>query len=134
MSKSAIYTINTNAQALAVGNVIKLGSVQRRFGQNITLEGDGIRIKGAGYYRVNADVTVAGTTAGTVGVSLFKDGVELPGASGGITVAAGATATIPIQALVREYGCCCNDNSVLTFVLTGTAETVNDINVIVEKL
>lgn len=132
MSKSAIYTVNTNAQALAVGSVIDPGSVIRRYGQNIRLEGDDIRVSGSGYYKVTADVTITGTTAGTVTVSLLKDGTAISNSS--ITVASGAVATIPILAIIREYGCCCDNTSTLSFVLSGTAETVSGINVIVEKM
>lgn len=132
MSKSAIYTVNANTQALAVGSVISLGSVQRRFGQNITLDGNNIRICGAGYYDVEGVITITGTSAGTVGISLVKDGTVI--STSNVSVAVGDVVTIPIQALVREYGCCCDNSSNLTFVLTTTAETVSYISVTVEKI
>lgn len=132
MAKSALYTVNNNAQALAVGSVIDLGSVVRRFGQNITLENNIIRVAGSGYYRVDAVVVVTATNAGTFNVSLLKDDTVVATVSE--TVAAGVLVTFPLQALIREYGCCCNDTSNLSFVITGTAETVSGINVIVEKL
>lgn len=134
MSKSAIYTVNTNTQALAAGATVALGNVVRRYGQNITLNGNSINITGAGYYKVTADVTITGTTAGTVGISLLKDGVAVSGATSNVSVAVGDVATIPILALIREYGCCCDNNSNLTFVLITTAETVSNISVVVEKI
>lgn len=132
MAKSAIYTLNTNAQALAVGSVIDLGSVIRRFGQNVTLENNTIRVAGSGYYKIDAVVVATATNAGTFNVSLVKDDTVIATASE--TVAAGAVVTFPLQALIREYGCCCNNTSNLNFVLTGTAETVSSISVIVEKM
>lgn len=132
MASSAIYTTNNNAQVLAINNTINLGSVQRRYGKNISLNGNSIRICGAGYYNVSANVTITGTTAGTVGISLNKDGVTLNTTN--VSVAVDDVVTVPIQALVREYGCCCDNTSEISFVLTTTAETVSNINVIVEKL
>lgn len=132
MSNSLLYTLNTNTQALAIGSQIDLGSIVRRYGQNINLSGDSILVKGGGYYNVSADVTITGTTAGTTTVNLVKDGTVI--ASSPVTVAVGAVVTIPVQAVVREIGCCRDNTSNLTFVLTGTAETVNQISVVVEKI
>lgn len=134
MSKSVIYTSNTNNQVLSIDSLINLGSIQRRYGQNITLQGNNIQISGAGYYDINAVVTITSTTAGTVGVSILKDNVALPGATSNVSVEVGDIVTIPVQALVREYGCCCDNSSNLTFELIGAAETVSNITVIVEKL
>ena len=44
---SGIYTVNTGATATAGGS-IPLGSINRRFGCNINLNGNGIIINGAG--------------------------------------------------------------------------------------
>lgn len=132
MSKSAIYTANTNAQALAVGSVINLGSIIRRFGQNINLNNNNLTISGGGYYKVDCDITIAGTNAGTVTISLLKDGNVVTSTS--VVLAVGDIVTVPMQALVREYGCCCDNNSNLSFVLTGTSETINSISVIGEKI
>lgn len=132
MAKSAIYTLNTNAQALAVGSVINLGSIIRRFGQNINLDNNTIHIAGAGYYKISSDITVTATANGTFNISMVKDGTVI--ATTTETVASGAVVTIPLQALIREYGCCCNNSSNITFIITGTAETVSAIDVIVEKL
>lgn len=132
MSKSAIYTVNNSPQALAVGSVINLGSVIRRFGQNIMLDNNTIRLNGAGYYKILADLTVTATNAGTFNISMLKDGDVIATVSE--TVAAGVLVTFPIMAMVREYGCCCNDRSNITFVISGTAETVSGISVIGEKL
>lgn len=132
MAKSALYTLNSATQALAVGSIINPGSIVRRFGQNVNLTGNGIGVAGAGYYNIDAVITITGTTAGTVGISIYKDGTEI--ATSQVSVAVGDIVTIPVQALIREYGCCCNNNSNITFVLTGTAETVSSISVIVEKI
>ena len=50
--KSAIFTANTNAQSVAVGGTLALGSTIRRFGCNLNQNGNSITINGcddAGY-------------------------------------------------------------------------------------
>lgn len=132
--KSALYTVNNGVQAVAEDGVINLGSVIRRFGNNINLLGNGIIVNGAGYYEVDANVTINATTAGTVTVSLYKDGVPVQGAVATVSVASGVYVTVPIHALIREFGCCVERNSTLTFVLGGEDETVENISVIVERI
>lgn len=128
MSKSALYTVNTNSQALAVGNTIDLGQIIRRFGCNANLiNNNTVRINGQGYFKVNAVITITGTTAGPVNINLLKDGSNVISSSESVTE--GGIVTIPLQALVRECNC-----SNLTFELSGTAETVSSITVIVEKI
>ena len=48
MSKSAIYTVNPATQEVAVDGVINLGSIIRRYGPNLNLNGVGISISGMG--------------------------------------------------------------------------------------
>lgn len=134
MSKSAIYTSNTSAQALAVGSTISLGTIIRRFGQNVRLSGDAIYISGAGYYDIDASFTVTATNAGTVEIYAMKDNVAIPGAIASVSLAVGDVATISINALVREFGCCADNNSPITFVIGGTAETITNASVVVERI
>ena len=50
--KSAIFTANTNAQTVAVGGMLALGSTIRRYGCNLNQNGNSITINGcddAGY-------------------------------------------------------------------------------------
>lgn len=131
--KSAIYTANSTATVTAVGSTIPFGSIIRRFGQNIDLSGTAINICGRGYYDVDISVTANATAAGTVTVTLFKDGVAVPGATASATAsAAGDAVNLSIEALVREM--CCDSTSTLTLVLTGAAATVTNVAAVVEKL
>lgn len=130
MSKAAIYTVNQGAVAVAVGGIIPLGSINRRFGckcnNALDLNGNGITINEAGYYDVNISVTATATAAGNVTVTLLKDGVAVPGATATATAAASGTVALPILPLVRQM---CGSGSTLTLVLTGTAATVNNVSV-----
>lgn len=135
MSKSAIYVVNPSAQNVAVNGIISLGTVIRRFGPNLTLSGDAININGAGYYDIDASITVAPTAAGNVTVTVYKDNVAVPGGTATETIeTANNIVNLSISSLVREACPCCEGLSNLTFVLTGTAASVTNIAVVVEKL
>lgn len=135
MSKSAIFTANSTAQNVAVNGLINPGTVIRRFGCNVHMSGNAINITGTGYYDVDANVTVAPTTAGNVTITLFKDGVAIPGASATETAtAANDIINLSLSCLVREYCPCSDDSSNLTLVLTGTAASVTNVALVVEKI
>ena len=50
MSKSLIQTVNQSSQVVAANSIIDLGSVIRRFGCNLRLNGNAVEVDGAGYY------------------------------------------------------------------------------------
>lgn len=130
--KSAIYTANAATQAVAIGGTLALGSIIRRFGCSVNLNGNGITLSEPGYYNVDASIVVAPTAAGTVTVTLFQDGVAVPGAVASATTTAAADAvTLNIPALVRVM---CTSNSILTLVLTGAASSVTNVAVVAEKI
>lgn len=135
MSKSVIYTANSSAQNVAVNGVINPGTIIRRFGPNLGLSGDAIQIDGAGYYDIDASITAAPTAAGNVTITIFKDGVAIPGATATqSTTAANNPINLSISSLVREFCPCCSGLSNLTFVLTGTAASVTNVAIVVEKI
>lgn len=136
--KAAIYTANTTAQTLAAGATIALGTIVRRFGNDrcgnptINLSGNGITLNECGYYKVSTRVIDAPTAAGTVTVTLFQDGVAIPGAIGSNTAAAATNPTgVTAGGIVRVVGCA---TSTITAVLTAGAGSVTNVSVDVEKL
>lgn len=131
MSKSIIYTTNVTASAVAVGDLIPLGSTSRRYGCNLRQDGNGITATGAGYYLITMSATVAPTAAGAVTITGQKDGVAIIGATATSTAAAGAATDLAFSTVVRNIGC---DSSILSFVLTGAAATVSNFAVSVVKL
>ena len=97
MSKSAIYTVNSSAQNVAVNGTISLGTIIRRYGPNLNLSGNAVSVSGGGYYDIDASITVAPTAAGNVTVTAYKDNVAIPGATAtGSTTAATWTRSGPI--------------------------------------
>ena len=133
MSRSLIQTANQSAQTVAANSIIGLGSVQRRFGCNLRLSGNGIEISGEGYYTIDCDVSVAPTAAGNVTVALYNNGVQIPGAIayGSVSTALNPV-TLSMNTTVRQ-GCCCDSADNLTCVLIAGAGTVNNISMRVVK-
>ena len=134
--KSALYAAMQTPTAVAVDGVIPLGSLIRRYGCDLSLNGNAVNIAGgnqsAGYYDVDASVTVTPTAAGTVTITLYKDGVAVPGATASAAGAAGAPVVLAFPALVRQV--CCAAGSALTLVLTGAAATVNHVALRVQRI
>ena len=135
--KSALYAAMQTPTAVAVDGVIPLGSLIRRYGCDLSLNGNAVNIIGgnqsASYYDVDASVTVAPAAVGTVTVTLFKDGVAVPGATASATAAAADDAlNLNITALVRQV--CCAAGSALTLVLTGAAASVENVALRVQRI
>lgn len=135
MSKSALYTANNSAQNVAVNGTINLGTIIRRFGPNLTLSGNAIQINGAGYYDCGASFTLAPTEAGNVTISAYLNNVAIPGAVATETAAAANDlVNLSLTAIVRQACECCEGVSNLTFVLTGTAASVTNVGITIDKL
>lgn len=131
MSRSAIYTVNTDIAVLA-GGVIPLGAIIRRYGPCLDLNGNGITVRGDGYYEINSSVTVEPTAAGPVTVQLLLDGVEVAGATASATAAAGGPVNLPLVGMVRD---CRQDGAMtLTVQLVEGAGNVANIATTVVKL
>ena len=133
MSKSLIQVVNQSSQTVAENSIISLGSVQRRYGCNCRLSGNGIEISGAGYYEIDAAVSVAPTAIGNVTVALYNNGVQVPGAIAYSSVSTATNpVTVPIVATIRQ-SCCCDSADNLTLVLIEGAGTVENVSVRVTK-
>ena len=129
--KSGIYATNTAVgSALAVGSTYAPTAIVRRYGSAVNLAADGIRIRGAGYFKVDVVATVT-SAAGTVTATLYKDGQAIPGATSSSVAAANAVVNLPITAIVKN-GCSCDD-SLITVVMSGVASTSQNLAITVEK-
>ena len=133
MSKSLIQTVNQSTQSVAANSIIDLGSVIRRFGCNLRLNGNAVEVTGEGYYKIDCNITLAPTAAGNVTVALYKNGNPITGATAtGSTTTAGNPITLPIQTTIRE-GCPCDGGTSLTMVLVAGASTVTNVALRAEK-
>lgn len=132
MSKSAIYTAVTAGVAVADGGILPVGNTVRRFGCNLSADGNTIQTCGIGYYKVDAVATLAAASAAPITITLEQDGVPVPGAKSTITVAGTSEETVlPVTAIVRNK---CDCGSVLSFVVSGADVTLDNFAVTVEKL
>jgi hypothetical protein len=133
MSKSIIYTVNSTSTTVEATNIIPLGSTIRRFGGNVSQDGNSITITGKGYYHISVSATVTPEAVGNVGITTLKDGVPVTGGSAvGSVSTVGNSTTLPINAIVRNT-CDC-DSSVISFVLNTTTSNVDNFAVSVVKL
>lgn len=133
MSKSAIYTALTTSTVVEPGNLVPMGYVQRQYGYALHANGTNIMITEPGYYNVDVFATYVGT-AGDVTLSLYKDGVAVPGATDTETVATAETQyrASSFGAIVRVY-CCAGAQ--LSVVASGTSTpTIENFAVRVVKL
>ena len=132
MSRSLIYTVNNNAQAVAADGAVALGTVIRRYGCNLSLSGNGIMVRGSGYYTITGTITVEPAAIGNITATLYRDGVAIPGVTAsGYAAAAEDPVTLPLSGVVREsgYG---DTASAITCVLDAAANVTN-IAITVEK-
>ena len=134
--KSGIYVVNTQTgQSIGIGSTYVPLTVIRRYGKYCQLGGNGVSIGncvgGAGYYDVDASVSVAATATGNVTATLYKDGAPVQGATAIATATAeGQIITLPISALVR-LNC---DTANLTIVIGGQVVTAQNLAFVVEKV
>ena len=133
MGKSLIQTTNQNPQTISNNGIFSLGSVLRRYGCNCRLSGNAVEVKGEGYYKVDAVVTVEPTAEGNVIVALYNNGVQIQGAIAyGTASAATDPVTLPIVTTIRQ-GCCCDSADSLTLVLLEGEGTATNVSLRIEK-
>ena len=132
MSKSVIFSALTAPAAVAVGDVIPLGPIVRRYGPCLDQTGNVITVAEKGYYNVDVSVTAAATAAGEITVTLLDNGVPVTGATASVTAAAADDlVNLKITGVVRVF---CDGSQRLAVVLGGTDTTINNMAVVVEKL
>lgn len=129
--KSALYMANTALQTVSVGSVINFGSIIRRFGQNLNGSGSSVELMGVGYYDIDANFNLVGTSVGNVIITLYKDGSPIVGATQTVSVAVGDSYAVSIPCLVREK-CCCG--STITAMVTGESVNISNATITVEKV
>lgn len=136
--KSGIYAVNTQTgQSIGICGTYVPSTVIRRYGKYCQLGGNGVSIGncagGAGYYDIDANVSVVATATGNITATLYKDGAPVQGATATATVTeAGEIVTLPISALVR-LNCDC-DTANLTIIIGGQVVTAQNLAFVVEKI
>ena len=135
MSKSLLYTVNDATQDVAINGIINLGTIVRKFGQNLNLAGNGIQVCGPGYYKFDVSITLEPDAAGTVTVTGYENNVPIQGAIASNTVAAAADPTnLSLDFVVRQFCSCCEGLSNIVLKLSENAAAVTNIAIVAEKL
>lgn len=134
--KSAIYTVNDTNTAVTVTNntptQVPFGSVVRRFGKFLGLNGGSILCYDSGYFDIDITITASPVAATPLTAQLYQDGVAIQGAfATADPPEAGSPVTLPISTLIRNCGCGCS--SAITVKLDSDC-TVNNLACVVTKL
>lgn len=130
MSKALIYMANTNSQPLTTSTLVNFGNIVHRQSCCIQSNGGSPVLSGQGYYEIDTNLTITPTAAGTVVVTVYENGVAIPGAVASFTAAADSVYTVSIPA-VTKIKCCCD--KVITVTVTGVAATVTNAAIEVTK-
>ena len=136
MSKSAIYTVNNTLAEIVDGDTIPLGTIIRRYGQNVRQNGNAVAICDKpgcpGYYMVHVVATIETSTAGDYKVKLLQDGIDVIGGVAEINPAPATTILpFPINIPVRNS---CGGDSALSIKLEGGDAKIINMTTVVEKL
>lgn len=130
--KSAIYTINaTNGTVTTdAGTFVQIpfGSVVRRYGQSLGLDGGSIICCNEGYFDVECSFSYTPTAAGPVTVEFRQDGVAVPGLMAVEQGTAGEPINLKVSGLVRNCRGCCN--STLTAWVNASGNITNFATVV----
>lgn len=138
---------NLAEQDLEVGEIVNLGSAYRRYCKKdcgvptFTFNGTSLTLNRSGIYHVTATAIVSAPVAGDVTLSLFSNGVAIPGAIATETI---TTADTEFRTLIIDTYVLVDNNCVLgtsststqnlTLVNTGVASTITNVVVNVDKV
>lgn len=130
--KSILYGANQATQTVAVNGVINFGSVVRKYGCNAYMSGGNAVITGVGYYDIDTNFRLVATAAAASTITLYKDGVAIPGAIATVNPAAiGDVVSVSIPAVVKNL---CGCEQTITAVLTGAGANLSDAAIVVRKV
>lgn len=135
--KSSLMAYNATEQT--TGNNIKFTTIAYESGTSIKFVAgsDTIYLKNPGLYYISVDLGLSNTTATTASiVQMYVNGVALAGGLAQATItAAGDTIPGSISALVPVGPQCnCSKGVPITFVISGTTATVENVNIVVMKI
>lgn len=130
--KSILYGANTALQTVAVDGTVNFGSPVRRYGSNTYMSGGNAVVSGAGYYDIDTNFRLVATAAAPSTITLYKDGVAIPGAVATVNPAAiGDVVSVSIPAVVKNL---CGCEQTITAVLTGSGANFNDAAIVVRRV
>lgn len=140
-------TKNFASQTVEANEIVSLGSVYRKYCKRVngvkTFEFDSseVILQRTGLYHVTATAVASGTEAGDVTLSLYENGLAIPGAFSTQTI---TTPTTELRTLVIDYyvmvdstcvlGCNSVVNKAISLVNTGVEAVYSSVVLNVEKV
>lgn len=128
--KQMIETQLATTTAVTANSAIPLGSVVHRNGCDLSAGGTALNVKGAGYFKITANVTLEPSAVAKTTISLNENGTSIAIASGTPAV---ANDSINLSLIGIVYNPCGCANDTIT-VSTDSAGTVVYMNVIAERM
>lgn len=142
-----IGTKNFTSQEVITNGIINLGSVYRKFCRRIngiqtfTFDGNDINLQQSGMYHITVTATFSASEAGDVVVSLFENGIAVPGVSATETI---TTPDTEFRTIALDYIALVDSTCVLgvsatvakaiSLVNTGVEATFSNVVVNIEKV
>lgn len=130
MCRAIIYAANTNSQTVDDGRVINFGNIVRRYGCNCNVSGGNVIVSGTGYYEIDTDFTFQSGGDGTAVITLYQDGVEIPGGKASLSVATDLIYAVSVPAVIRQR---CGCDSTIRAILSGVSGTFTNAAIVVDK-
>lgn len=132
--KSEIYVVNSTNGTVTTdaGTFVQIpfGSVVRRYGQSLGLDGSSILCCSRGYFDIKTSLTFTPTAAGPVTLQIWQDGRPLQGATATQQGTAGNPINLSFPSVARNCAYDCNSN--LTAWIDAPGNIVN-FSTVVEK-
>lgn len=135
-----IGTKNFAPQSVLTNGLVNLGAVYRRYCKKscgvktFDFSGSAISLQKSGIYQVTITAIISAPTAGDVTLTLFENGVAIPGALATETI---TTATTEFRTITIDYFILVDNDYVLntpttlakslTLVNTGIPSTINNV-------
>lgn len=130
MCNALVYMANTTSQTVPVDGVISFGNVIHKAGKGVYGVPGSPVIKSVGEFVIDSNFTIAAGAAGIVTVTLYKNGMVIPGANSSITATAGAVYPMTIPTVVHQS---CPCDGIITAVLSGVNGTVTNASITVKR-
>lgn len=122
-----IELVNSTSATLTADQAIPLGGLTARSNANVGVSDNSIQLNRPGYYGVDGQFTVTGTSAGDVTIQLYANGTAIPGALTTETLTEGGTATLSLKKVVRALPSTNINRVNLTFKTSAACTLVNAI-------
>ena len=122
---------NTTPTDFAVNSTINFGTIVRRYGCCVGTDGNTPTVNAQGYYDIDTNFTFIPDSAGLLTITLYKNGVAIPGSTATWSVGASTTYNMSIPAIIRH---CCDCPATITAVVTGVDGEMRNASILIEKI